>query len=159
VASSNPTNTRASSCPSSSSAVWNACSSTGGRKRRPRCCKHRPQLTEKELARLVKDLELNPKQCPFSNKTGWTLRAVYEEDHALLEQNFRAYINGFSANVDDIIEHFNYRATIGLMVKNNRLAPILNQYKELPLGPGELSGPGDGLHLRGTAAALLGAER
>src|SRR5437660_2710101 len=26
------------------------------------------------------------------------------------------------------------------MVKNNRLAPILNQYKELPLGPDQLSG-------------------
>ena len=100
----------------------------------------RPKLTEKELAKLVKELELNPKQCPFSNKTDWTLRKVYEEDHALLEENFRAYINGFSQNVDDIIEHFNYRATIGLMVKNNRLAPILNQYKELALGPDQLSG-------------------
>jgi type I restriction enzyme M protein len=102
--------------------------------------KNRPNLTEPELAKLVKDLELNPKQCPFSNSTNWTLRSVYEEDHALLEENFRAYINGFSSNVDDIIEHFNYRATIGLMVKNNRLAPILNQYKELALGPDQLSG-------------------
>ena len=102
--------------------------------------KARPKLAEKQLAKLVKELELNPKQCPFSNKTDWTLRSVYEEDHALLEENFRAYINGFSKNVDDIIEHFNYRATIGLMVKNNRLAPILNQYKELPLGPDRLSG-------------------
>jgi type I restriction enzyme M protein len=102
--------------------------------------KNRPKLTEKELAKLVKELELNPKQCPFSNTTDWTLRSVYKEDHALLEENFRAYINGFSKNVDDIIEHFNYRATIGLMVKNNRLAPILNQYKELALGPAQLSG-------------------
>ena len=100
----------------------------------------RPKLTEKELAKLVKELELNPKQSPFSNKTDWTLRKVYEEDHALLEENFRDYINGFSKNVDDIIEHFNYRATIGQMVKNNRLAPILNQYKELALGPDQLSG-------------------
>lgn len=101
----------------------------------------RPMLKDKpkELAKLVKELELNPKQCPFSNKTSWTLRKVYEEDHALLEENFRAYINGFSKNVDEIIEHFNYRATIGLMVKNNRLAPILNQYKELALGPDQLS--------------------
>ena len=81
-----------------------------------------------------------PQQCPFSNRTDWTLRSVFEEDPTLLEDNFRAYINGFSRNVDDIIEHFNYRATIGLMVKNNRLAPILNQYKELALGPGDLSG-------------------
>ena len=99
----------------------------------------RPKLTEKQLDKLVKDLELNPQQSPFSNKTGWTLRKVYEEDHTLLEENFRDYINGFSKNVDDIIEHFNYRATIGQVVKNNRLAPILNQYKELELGPDKLS--------------------
>ncbi len=101
----------------------------------------RPSLKDKpkELAKLVKDLELNPKQCPFSNSTDWTLHSVYAEDQALLEKNFRAYINGFSKNVDDIIEHFNYRATIGTMVKNNRLAPILNQYKELALGPDQLS--------------------
>jgi type I restriction enzyme M protein len=102
--------------------------------------KKRPKLTQRELTKLVKELELNPQQCPFSNKTSWTLRKVYDEDHALLEANFRAYINGFSKNVDDVIEHFNYRAIIGLMVKNNRLAPILNQYKELSLGPSQLSG-------------------
>lgn len=100
----------------------------------------RPGLSEKELAKLVKELEFNEKQSPFSNKTKWTLRKVYEEDHALLAENFRDYINGFSKNVDEIIEHFNYRATIGTMVKLNRLAPILNQYKELDLGPGRLSG-------------------
>ena len=97
----------------------------------------RPKLTEKELAKLVKGLETST--APFSNKTDWTLRRVYEEDHTLLDENFRAYINGFSKNVDDVIEHFNYRATIGLMVKNNRLSPILNQYKELELGPDKLS--------------------
>lgn len=99
----------------------------------------RPNLSEDELATLVKELELNPKQSPFSNNTDWTLQRVYEEDHTLLEENFRAYINGFSKNVDEIIEHFNYRATIGQMVKNNRLAPILSQYKELELGPDDLS--------------------
>jgi hypothetical protein len=100
----------------------------------------RPKLTDTELAKLVKELELNPQQSPFSNKTEWTLRRVYEEDHTLLEENFRDYINGFSRNIDDIIEHFNYRATITLMVKNNRLAPILNQYKELELGPDQFTG-------------------
>jgi type I restriction enzyme M protein len=97
----------------------------------------RPKLSQNELAKLVKRLEIST--APFSNKTHWTLRKVYEEDHTLLEENFRAYINGFSKNVDDIIEHFNYRATITQMVKNNRLAPILNQYKELELGPDKLS--------------------
>jgi len=100
----------------------------------------KPKVADKELEALVKKLEQNPKQSPYSNKTDLTLRKVYEEDHTLLEENFRKYINGFSKNVDDIIEHFNYRATIGTMVKNNRLAPILNQYKELELGPDQLSG-------------------
>ncbi|MDZ4128791.1 MAG: type I restriction-modification system subunit M N-terminal domain-containing protein, partial [Hydrogenophaga sp.] len=100
----------------------------------------RPELTEDALAKLVKNLELNPQQSPFSNTTRLTLRKVYEEDHTLLEANFRAYINGFSPAVGEIIDHFNYRATITLMVKNNRLAPLLNQYKELPLGPDQLSG-------------------
>ncbi|MCG2778735.1 MAG: type I restriction-modification system subunit M N-terminal domain-containing protein, partial [Desulfobacterales bacterium] len=98
-----------------------------------------PKRSEQQIDALVKKLEQNPQQSAFSNKTDWTLHKVFEEDHTLLEENFRAYLNGFSKNVDDIIENFNYRAIIGQMVKNNRLAPILNQYKELDLGPDRLS--------------------
>jgi type I restriction enzyme M protein len=98
-----------------------------------------PKRTDKQLDELVKNLEQNPQQSPFYNTTEWSLHRIYEEDPTLLEENFRAYLKGFSKNVDDIIEHFNYRATIGQMVKNNRLAPILNQYKELDLGPDHLS--------------------
>lgn len=99
----------------------------------------RPKTTGKELAKLVKSLELNPKQSRFSNSTNWTLRKIYEEDHTLLEKNFRAYIKGFSENIQDIIDSFGYRATIGKMVKNARLAPILNQYSTLDIGPDKLS--------------------
>lgn len=97
----------------------------------------RPDLAGEALAGMVKKLELS--QAPFSNATEWTLHKIYENDHTLLEANFRAYLNGFSKNVDDIIEHFNYRAVVGQIVKNNRLAPILNQYKNLELGPEQLS--------------------
>jgi type I restriction enzyme M protein len=96
-----------------------------------------PNRSEKEIEKLVKGMETGT--APFSNKTDWTLAKVYAEDHTLLAENFRDYINGFSKNVEDIIEHFNYRATIGEMVKRNRLAPILNQYKDERLGPDELS--------------------
>ena len=101
--------------------------------------KKRPRIENEELDALVKKLEMNPKLCPFSNTTDWTLSKIYDDDHTLLEENFRAYINGFSENVQDIIEHFNYRAVIGEMVKRNRLAPILSQYKEEKLGPEHLS--------------------
>src|SRR5215469_11123099 len=94
-------------------------------KKRAAVLANRPNLKEKELAKLVKELELNPKQCPFSNKTDWTLRKVYEEDHALLEENFRKYINGFSPNVDDITEHFFFNDTIGQMIYNLSLPAVL----------------------------------
>jgi hypothetical protein len=118
----------------------------------------RPKLTKKELAKLVKGWNSTPSSPVLQQDRLDAAQGLRRRPHAV-EENFRAYINGFSKNVDDIIEHFNYRATIGQMVKNNRLAPILNQYKELPLGPDKLSGSGDGLHLRGAAAALLGAKR
>jgi type I restriction enzyme M protein len=99
----------------------------------------RPKITDAEVAKLVKGMELGAKLAPFSNQTDWTLEKLYAEDHALLSDNFRNYINGFSKNVDEIIDHFNYRATIELMVKNNRLVPIIGQFKDLPIGPDALS--------------------
>jgi len=99
----------------------------------------RPNMEEEALAILVKKLELNPKKSSFSNKTNWTLEAICKEDPTLMEKNFRDYINGFSANIQDIIDHFDYRAVIGRMVKNARLAPILRQYANEKLGPNHLS--------------------
>jgi len=101
--------------------------------------KKRPDIKEEALATLVKKLELNPKQSPFSNKTNWTLAAICKEDPTLMEKNFRDYINGFSENIQDIIDHFDYRAVIGRMVRNARLAPILRQYANEKLGPEHLS--------------------
>jgi type I restriction enzyme M protein len=43
--------------------------------------KKRPQRTEKEVAKLVKGMEMGT--APFSNTTDRTLRSVYEEDHAI----------------------------------------------------------------------------
>lgn len=101
---------------------------------------NRKDISDNDLAKLVKALELNPRQSPgFSNATTWTMRKIYEEDHTLLEKNFRAYLKGFSENVQDILDSFNYRAVIGKMVKNARLAPILNQYSTLDIGPEQLS--------------------
>ena len=68
----------------------------------------RPNLIDSELTKLVKDLETS--NAPFFNKTAWTLRGVYEEDHALLEENFRAYINGFSRHL--IRTHSSRRITM-----------------------------------------------
>ena len=45
--------------------------------------KNRPKLTKKELDKLVKDSELIPKQCPFTNTTDWTFRSGYEKEQVL----------------------------------------------------------------------------
>ncbi|MEI8294526.1 MAG: class I SAM-dependent DNA methyltransferase [bacterium] len=100
----------------------------------------RKGISDAEVVKLVKGLESNPRQAPgFSNSSTWTLRKVFENDRTLLEQNFRDYLNGFSENVQNILDSFDYRAVIGKMVKNARLAPILNQYSLLDLGPEKIS--------------------
>jgi len=100
----------------------------------------RPKLKDKQLQELVKKLELNPKQSPgFSNSTSFTLKKVNSEDPTLREKNFRKYLKGFSDNIQDILDSFNYRAVVGRMVKNARLGPILNQYSTLDIGPDKLS--------------------
>lgn len=97
----------------------------------------RTALKPAELDKLVKKLEVS--QAHFSNATAHTLESLAAEDPTLLEDNFRAYLRGFSKNVGDILDHFNYHATVTQLVKNNRLSPILNQYKSLALGPAQLS--------------------
>jgi type I restriction enzyme M protein len=47
----------------------------------------RPKLSEKELANLVKGLETST--APFSNKTDWTLRKVYEAEARKLKKTRR----------------------------------------------------------------------
>lgn len=101
--------------------------------------KSRKNIKQAELDKLVKALEQNPQQAPFYNNSPWTMAKIYENDHTRLDDHFRAWINGFSKNVQDIIDHFDFRATIGKMVKLNRLAPILNQYKDREFGPDTLS--------------------
>jgi type I restriction enzyme M protein len=96
----------------------------------------RPKLTEKELAKLVKELELNPKQSPFSNKTDWTLRKVYEEDHALLEENFRKYHG-------QELSPTNYAVCqADLLIKNDRQAKVCYGNSLIPHDPHSRD-PGD----------------
>lgn len=98
-----------------------------------------PKKNDKEIEEMVRKLEQNPQQAPFHNKSDFTMAKVVNEDPTLVDKNFRAYISGFSDNVQEIIENFKFRETIGTMVKYNRLVPILNQYKDEDLGPERLS--------------------
>ncbi len=97
----------------------------------------RPDIAANNLEEMVKKMELSTYH--FSNSTNWTLDSIYQEDHTIMEKNFRDYINGFSENIQEIIDHFNYRAVIGQMKKNGRLAPLINQYRNEDLSPDRIS--------------------
>jgi hypothetical protein len=61
---------------STESAFANCAQASNARKGLQALLAKRPKITKKELAKLVKDLELNEKQCRSSNKTDWTLLLV-----------------------------------------------------------------------------------
>lgn len=58
---------------------------------------------------------------------------VNDSDH--LAANFKAYIQGFSANIQDIIKSLDFDKQIDKMDKNNRLLPVVKAFSELDLNP------------------------
>jgi type I restriction enzyme M protein len=64
----------------------------------------------------------------FWNSCDWTLKHLSDEAPQLLEENFREYLKAFSPNIESIIDHFNFRETLGKLKKSGRLATIVEQY-------------------------------
>ncbi len=58
---------------------------------------------------------------------------VNDADH--LAANFKSYIQGFSANVQDIIKSLDFEKQIDKMDKNNRLLSVVKAFSELDLNP------------------------
>ncbi len=75
----------------------------------------------------------------FWNRSDWTLKHLSEEAPQLLEENFREYLKAFSPNIESIIDHFNFRETLGKLKKSGRLATIVEQYASEDLSLDRLS--------------------
>ena len=58
---------------------------------------------------------------------------VNDSEH--LAANFKAYIQGFSANIQDIIRSLDFDKQIDKMDKNNRLLSVVKAFSELDLDP------------------------
>ena len=58
---------------------------------------------------------------------------VNDADH--LAANFKSYIQGFSANIQDIIKNLDFDKQIDKMDKNNRLLSVVKAFSELDLNP------------------------
>lgn len=70
----------------------------------------------------------------FYNTSGFTLAELCNDaDH--LADNFKSYLEGFSANVQDIIKRLSFYDQIDKMDKNNRLFAVVKEFSELDLDP------------------------
>ncbi|MBR6385638.1 MAG: SAM-dependent DNA methyltransferase, partial [Ruminococcus sp.] len=70
----------------------------------------------------------------FFNTSEYTLAELINDSEHLAE-NFRSYIEGFSANVQDIIKSLDFDKQIDKMDKNNRLLSVVKAFSELDLNP------------------------
>lgn len=70
----------------------------------------------------------------FYNTSEYTLaELVNDADH--ITANFKSYITGFSANIQDIINSLDFEKQIEKMDKNNRLLSVVKAFSELDLNP------------------------
>lgn len=70
----------------------------------------------------------------FYNTSEFTLAELLNDsDH--LAANFKSYINGFSANIQDIIRNLEFDKQIDKMDKHNRLLSVVKAFSELDLDP------------------------
>lgn len=70
----------------------------------------------------------------FYNTSEYTLAELLNDaDH--LASNFKSYINGFSANIQDIIKNLEFDKQIDKMDKHNRLLSVVKAFSELDLDP------------------------
>lgn len=99
-------------------------------------CKQDPGIDEATVQKRVK---IQESTLPFYNTTTWTLKSIEKESSTQVEANFRAYLNGFSENIDEIIEKFNYRFWVSEMVKAKRLAAVIQFASDEDFSPTRLS--------------------
>jgi type I restriction enzyme M protein len=67
----------------------------------------------------------------FYNTSKWTLRSLHDtatNNQQILVQNFEEYLNGFSDNVQEIIEKFKLRGQIQTMASEDILLDVLEKF-------------------------------
>ncbi|WP_438965093.1 N-6 DNA methylase [Flavobacterium sp.] len=90
-----------------------------------------------EFEKKIKQLEVHT--LDFYNKSNWTLKGILAESASQVETNFRDFLKNFSPNIEEIIDKFEYRATVTKMVKEKRLASIIQMVAEEDFSPSRLS--------------------
>ncbi|WP_456480918.1 type I restriction-modification system subunit M [Oceanithermus sp.] len=89
---------------------------------------------------------------PFFNASPFTLRSLLD-DPRQIEANFRAYLDGFSENVVDIIRNFRLHQHIDTLARKNLLYPLIEKFVDpkINLSPNPTDDlPGIDNHAMGT---------
>lgn len=86
---------------------------------------------------------LDPQLCKasgyaFYNTSKYTFRTLLDEPQQLAA-NLRAYVNGFSKNMYDVIEKFDFPNTIAKLETANLLFRVVERFAETDLSPGRLT--------------------
>src|SRR5690606_18848602 len=67
----------------------------------------------------------------FYNTSKWTLQRLHDtvtNNQQILQANFEEYLNGYSANVKEIIEKFKLRSQVRHMANKNVLLNVLEKF-------------------------------
>jgi type I restriction enzyme M protein len=96
----------------------------------------------------------------FYNTSDWTLKRLVKtatNNRQILEENFKAYLDGFSDNVKEIIQKFDLRSQIRKMVQADVLLDVLEKFTSpyINLSPHDATDP-DGRKLSGLSNLGMG---
>lgn len=76
---------------------------------------------------------------PFYNTSEFTLARLLNDSDNIAD-NFKSYIDGFSANVLSIIMNLDFKKQIDKMDKNNRLYGVVKKFSEIDFDPNSIDG-------------------
>lgn len=76
---------------------------------------------------------------PFYNTSEFTLKRLLNDSDGIAD-NFKSYIDGFSANVQTIINSLEFKKQIDKLDKNNRLYGIVKKFSEIDFDPANIDG-------------------
>ncbi len=87
------------------------------------------KLPEKERTKIVSEQVRS--SLGFDNSSKFTLKSLAAEKETALKENFRAYLNDYTQNIQEILQNFKLHDKISDLAKNKILYPIVKQYSEL----------------------------
>ena len=76
---------------------------------------------------------------PFYHTSEYTLKRLLNDSDGIAD-NFKSYIDGFSANVQTIINNLEFKKQIDKLDKNNRLFGIVKKFSEINFDPSSVDG-------------------